>query len=236
MDVQDLDLRIDQLTHQLDHLPETAELKSLAEERTGLADAARDLQIRVDDLAREQKKADADVEQVRNRRRRDQERMDQGLVSNPKDLERMQHELVSLDRRISDLEDAELEVMEQLETAQTELAELNDRLAEAERSVAAAEQRRDERSGQITEQLAEVRVERERAAEGLQEDLMTLYSKLRAQKGGIGAAALRARRCGGCSLELNAAHLGVIAKAPSDAVLRCEECSRILIRTQESGL
>ena len=79
-------------------------------------------------------------------------------------------------------------------------------------------------------------MERERAADGMAEDLMTLYNKLRAQKGGIGAAALRARRCGGCSLEINAAELGVIAKAPSDEVLRCEECSRILIRTQESGL
>jgi predicted nucleic acid-binding Zn-ribbon protein len=236
LDVQDLDLRIDQLRHQLDHLPESAELKSLAEERTGLADAVRDLQIRGDDLTREQKKADADVEQVKNRRRRDQERMDQGLVSNPKDLERMQHELVSLDRRISDLEDAELEVMEQVETTQTELAELNDRLAEAERSAASAEQRLDQRSGQITEQMAELRVDRERAADGMPEDLMTLYNKLRAQKGGVGAASLRARRCGGCSLEVNAAELGVIAKAPSDEVLRCEECNPILIRTQESGL
>jgi predicted nucleic acid-binding Zn-ribbon protein len=28
----------------------------------------------------------------------------------------------------------------------------------------------------------------------------------------------------------------VIAKAPSDEVVRCEECSRILVRTSESGL
>ena len=65
---------------------------------------------------------------------------------------------------------------------------------------------------------------------------MALYEKLRGQKGGVGAAALRARRCGGCSLELNAADLGVIAKAPSDEVLRCEECNRILVRTSESGI
>ena len=46
--------------------------------------------------------------------------MDKGLVTNPKDLERMQQELVSLARRIGELEDTELEVMEQLETAQAE--------------------------------------------------------------------------------------------------------------------
>jgi len=56
------------------------------------------------------------------------------------------------------------------------------------------------------------------------------------QKGGVGAAPLRARRCGGCSLELTAADLGAIAKAPTDEVLRCEECDRILVRTSESGV
>ena len=72
----------------------------------------------VDDLTAEQKKVDADVEQVKTRRARDRDRMDQGLITNPKDLERMQHELVSLERRITTLEDEELEVMERLEEAQ----------------------------------------------------------------------------------------------------------------------
>jgi predicted nucleic acid-binding Zn-ribbon protein len=65
---------------------------------------------------------------------------------------------------------------------------------------------------------------------------MAVYEKLRAQKGGVGAAALRRRECGGCRLTLNASDLGIIAKQPSDEVIRCEECNRILVRTGESGL
>ncbi len=65
---------------------------------------------------------------------------------------------------------------------------------------------------------------------------MTLYAKLREQKGGVGAAALRRRECEGCRLTLNASDLAVIAKAPADDVLRCEECNRILVRVPESGL
>ena len=34
----------------------------------------------------------------------------------------------------------------------------------------------------------------------------------------------------------NAHDLGVIAKAPLDEVIRCEECNRILVRTAESGI
>ena len=217
-------------------MPETAELDALSRKRTEVADQARDVQIRVDDLTREQKKADADVEQVKTRRKRDQDRIDQGLVSNPKDLERMQHELVSLERRISSLEDTELEVMEQLEFAQSELSSLQEQLAGIEESLAATKERRDEKAGTVNDELVKVSDERKQTASGMPEDLMALYTKLREQKGGVGAAALRARRCGGCRLELNAADLAVIAKAPSDEVLRCEECNRILVRTSESGL
>ncbi len=162
--------------------------------------------------------------------------MDQGLVTNPKDLERMQHELVSLERRIGELEDIELEIMEQLEEAQGELDRLTGRLAEIDERAAALAKARDEKAGGLQTEAETVARDRTVAASGMPEDLIALYDKLRAQKGGVGAAALRARRCGGCSLELTAADLGVIAKAPSDEVLRCEECNRILVRTSESGI
>ena len=57
-----------------------------------------------------------------------------------------------------------------------------------------------------------------------------------ASHGGVGAAELRARRCTGCQLDINAADLRVYAAAAADEVLRCEECSRILVRTAQSGL
>jgi predicted nucleic acid-binding Zn-ribbon protein len=196
----------------------------------------RDAQIAVDDLTREQKKADQDVEQVKARRTRDQDRMDKGLVTSPKDLERMQQELVSLSRRISELEDTELEVMEQLETAQAERARLTERLAAIEARTTELTVSRDATAGDVTREAGQVTDQRKVVADGVPADLLALYEKVRAQKGGVGAAALRARRCGGCSLELTAADLGTIAKAPLDEVLRCEECNRILVRTSESGI
>jgi predicted nucleic acid-binding Zn-ribbon protein len=162
--------------------------------------------------------------------------MDQGLVTNPKDLERMQHELVSLERRISDLEDAEIEVMERLEEAQRDLDATTGELAATDQQLADATTARDAHAAEINERLAEVARDRSAAAEGLPDDLMALYDKLRASKQGLAAAPLRARRCEGCQLTLNAGDLAVIAKAPSDEVVRCEECSRILVRTSESGL
>ena len=195
----------------------------------------RDAQILVDDLTREQKKADLDVETVKTRRERDRTRMDQGLITNPKDLERMTHELTSLERRISDLEDAELEVMERLEEAQNELDEAAGALSAATEQRAAAVESRDKKAAAIKEELASAASARATTVQDMPEDLMTLYERIRTQKG-VGAAELRARQCQGCQLTINASELSVIAKSASDEVVRCEECSRILVRTGESGL
>jgi predicted nucleic acid-binding Zn-ribbon protein len=162
--------------------------------------------------------------------------MDRGLVTNPKDLERMQEELVSLARRISSLEDTELEVMEQLEEAQAERERLADRLAAIDARVGELTASREANAGETSTELASTTQQRELAAQELPTELLTLYDRIREKKGGVGAAALRQRRCGGCRMEVNASDLGVIAKAPPDEVIRCEDCGRILVRTAESGL
>lgn len=236
LDVQELDSKLDTLVNHLRNLPEHATVVELQARRAALTNRLGDAAILVRDLTADQEKADADVEQVKARRERDRTRMDQGLITNPKDLERMTHELVSLDKRISDLEDVELEVMTALEDAQSEHDRAAELAAELDQEIAAATAARDERAVALRAELDEVRTERELTATDLPEDLTALYARLRELKGGVGAAALHRRQCGGCRLTLDASVLASMAKAPSTEVLRCEECSRILVRTSESGL
>lgn len=236
LDVQALDSQLDVLRQQITSMPETAELARLGEQRDGLAIQIRNHGVDVDDLTTEQRKAERDVESVRTRRVRDQGLVDSGGVTNPKDLERMLHELESLTRRISDLEDVEIEVMERLEAAQTARSEAEAQHVQVAADFTALESKRDERAAEIKAQGAAVTRERAQTVEGMPADLMDLYAKLRAQKGGIGVAALRARQCGGCRLTLDASILASIRDAATDDVLRCEECGRILVRTGESGL
>ena len=236
LNLQGLDSRADQLRHQRASLPELAEIAELQARRTEINDLARDARIVVDDLTAEQEKVDADVEAVKTRRTRDRDRMDQGLITNPKDLERMSQELQSLERRIAALEDEELEVMARLEDAQRDLGGHTAQVAEIDEKLTVLEAARDEKFAAIDAELATVLADRAPAAAGLPADLLALYDKLREQKGGVGAAELRQRRCTGCQLGIDNAELAVIASAPDDQVIRCEECSRILVRTPESGL
>lgn len=235
LDVCELDSRALQLRHRRAHLPQAAVVAELQASKKTTDDAVRDARVIRDDLERVQKKADADVEAVKTRRRRDQERMDSGAISSAKDLERMQHELATLDRRISVLEDEELEVMEKLEEAQTNVTRLEAELAEIAEKLAVAVDSVDVETSKIDGELAGVAEERAPALEGIPDDLLTLYSRL-SEKMGVGAAELRARRCGGCNLQLDPAEISRIRGLAADEVVRCEECSRILVRTAESGL
>ncbi|CAN5372653.1 C4-type zinc ribbon domain-containing protein [soil metagenome] len=236
LDVQALDSRADMARHRRTSMPELAEMAALEVSRKEFDDQRRDSQIAVDDLELAQRKADVDVEAVKTRRTRDRDRIDQGLITNPKDLERMQHELASLDRRISVLEDEELEVMEQLEAAQAVLVEHQQRVAAADERLAELAELRDAKLVELEAEIAEVESLRGPAVEGIPADLLALYEKLRAGKGGVGATELRQRQCNGCQLGIDNAELAVIAAAPADLVVRCEECTRILVRTAESGL
>jgi uncharacterized protein len=196
----------------------------------------RDARVLVEDLTADQLKADQDVEQVRARRGRDQQRIEQGLITNPKDLEHMQRELVSLDRRIGVLEDEELEVMERLEEAQGVLDSLVAQLAAVDERGRRLMTSRDGQIGEIDRALGQWEAERSQLAGELPSDLLALYDRLREAKGGVGAAELRMRQCTGCRLTLDNMELAKIKATPSDEVIRCEECQRILVRTAESGL
>jgi len=234
--VQVVDSTLQQLAHRKKNLPQHAELAEVTGRKTALDNRRVELDTQIADLTRDQKKADADVEQVKSRRVRDQQRLDAGRVSSPRELEQLQSEIVALDRRIGVLEDAELEIMEQLESLQGELADVASGLEGLNSEVAQIESARDEAVGELDGEAADATAERQRLADDVPEQLLAVYERMRAQLGGVGAAALRRRRCEGCRLELTEADLATIRSAPDDEVLRCPECNRILVRTSDSGL
>ncbi|MFK0098659.1 MULTISPECIES: zinc ribbon domain-containing protein [unclassified Streptomyces] len=236
LDVQALDQRLSQLAHRRTSLPEHAEIESLTADLAQLRDLLVASTTEESDTAREQTKAEQDVDQVRQRAARDQQRLDSGAVTSPKDLESLQREITSLAKRQGDLEDVVLEVMERRESAQERVTELTDRVAAVQAKVDDATARRDAATQELDAEAATVTKEREVVAGSVPADLLKLYDKLRAQQGGVGAARLYQRRCEGCRLELNITEINDVKAASPDTVLRCENCRRILVRTADSGL
>ena len=236
LDLQTVDTKLGQLGHRRQTLPEHGVIAKLQTRRSALASDLIAAETTISDLELEQTKAETDLEPVRERLSRNQVRIANGTVADPKALSSMVDEVSHLKKRISDLEDAELDVMEQLEAAVTDRETLRGRMAQVDNDLVETTAERDRQLAALDGEMGGLRAERAGLAPLIPPDLLTLYDRIGASHGGVGAAELRQRRCTGCQLEINAADLRAFSAAPEDEVLRCEECGRILIRTPQSGL
>ena len=235
LDLQGLDSKLDQLAHRRRTLPQLAEVQSLETKVGQLRDVHAVSAAADSDLVREQRKAEADVDQVLARAERDRKLLASGSGS-AKDLENIQHELESLAKRQSALEDVVLEVMEKVESSATRTAKLA-----ADRSEAEAERERAahalaaEQAG-VDKDVEFARGQREVLAKQLPADLLAFYDKLRGQYDGVAVAAIVRKRCQACHVELDISEVNAAKAAPPDLLLRHDSCRRILVRTADSGL
>ena len=235
LDLAAEDVALTQLAHRGRTLPEVAAVEAAEEaERSFSGDVVR-AETETRDLGREVKRLESDVETVRARETKDQRLLDSGSVA-AKEMTNLQHELESLKRRQSDLEDQELELMERLEVAETALAAAQRGLEQARADRERAEQLRDDARADIADGTRKHQAARDEIAGGISAPLLTLYDRIRTQTGSTGAAMLRARQCQGCRLELYGNELATVRNADPHEVVRCENCGRILVRTAESGL
>lgn len=236
LDLQGVDTALAQLNHRRRTLPEHAVIAKLSADRAAADSDLVAADTAVSDLELAQTRAESDLEPVRERLRRNEKRVADGSISDSKALNAMVEEIGHLKKRIGDLEDAELEVMEQLETAVAARESVRARLAEVDATLGSMSAKRNFQLSELAAQIADRNAERAEITPGLPGPLIQLYDKIRTGHGGVGAAALTSRRCTGCQLELNSADLRGFAAAAEDEVLRCEECGRILVRTAESGI
>ncbi len=115
--LQSIDTAIAQLEHRRRSLPELAQIAEKQQARRRQGEQLIAANTAVSDLELDVAKAEADLVPVRERLERDQQRVNSGAVTDPKQLNALLDEIQHLKRRISDLEDVELELKESLEQA-----------------------------------------------------------------------------------------------------------------------
>jgi len=235
LDLQKVDAEIDLLNHRAKNLPEHLQIAELEAIKQSSDSELGLVSIDEADVKREVAKADADAEQVRTRKTRDEVRLASGQGS-AKDLEHLQHELVSLTRRVNDLEEIELEIMIRLDEFTSKANEYRAVIADSDAKLEVLSTSRDKQLSELAVNVKNLKEERTMIAGKIATEFLALYEKLRTSNEGVGAAAIVRKRCSGCHLDLTAIDAEKFKQAPADDVLRCEECRRILIRTVDSGL
>lgn len=234
LDIADLDTELARARHRLITLPEDAALGRLDAELAAAEADVTTAQSAVADLDEVYRKADAELTGMTDHAVRDREKLESGAL-NHKAMAEMQHELAGLNQRRELLEAEVLEIMErqealamELQRAQAVVTALLERRGEAvvarDHAVAATEN-----------EITEFGSRRAAIAAEIDAPLLAVYERLREQ-GQVGAGLVRARRCGACRIELDPRTLTAVAAAADDEVVRCEECTAIMVRTEQSGL
>ena len=234
LDLAGVDTELNRLAHRRRSLPEHAELTAAEAAVRAAKDAVVEAETNAGDLDRDIRRIERDVDAVRARTQRD-EKLLSGSGIGARQAGEIQHELETLARRRTVLEDEQLEVMEQREAVGSHLDHARVTLEAAEGELAAVVERRDTALADIDAGEAGRRRDREAVLAELPADLVALYEKRREQTG-TGAALLVSRCCQACRLELDRTAIAELRAAAADAVVRCEECGAILVRTPESGL
>ena len=232
LDVADLDRRIAQAERARTTPTQAARITELVAIRQEQLRELTALTGTRDDVRTELTRLESDVKLVEQRRARDADRL--AVVTNPKDAQALEHEIASLTKRQSDLEDIELDVMGRVEDADAAVAAQQALLATttAEGSALTAQAKADVASA--TELGAQLTRDREAVTAVIPAPLLAEYTRRAANS--AGAALLTRGTCEGCRMFLPGTDLNDIRNAADDLVVSCPECGCILVRTEESGL
>lgn len=232
LDVADLDRRIAQAERARTRPTQAARITELVAIRQEQLRELTTLTGTRDDARTELGRLEADVKLVEQRRARDTDRL--ATATNPKEAQALEHELASLAKRQSDLEDIELDVMGRVEDADAAVAAQQALLdtTTAEGSALTAAAKADVAAA--TDLGAQLARDRQAVTESLPAPLLAEYTRRAANS--AGAALLTRGTCEGCRILLPGTDIAAIRRAADDEVVSCPECGCILVRTEESGL
>ena len=230
LELSKLDAELSRIAHRATHLAQQEDLERIRAEYNTAGDRMGAARIALEDLDAQVSRFESEIEAVRQREDRDRSMLKSG-ATDAKQLSDLQHELETLLRRQTSLEDSLLEVMERREELEAQLASEQDAIEALQSELESAQQALDAAVAEIDEARQAHSSRRDTLTATLDPALSALYERQRA-RGGPGAGPLLGHRCGACRIEIGRGELSRISAAPEDELVRCPECGAILLRVK----
>ncbi len=221
--LQQIDSQMDQARARLEAIRQTLEndleLRA-ATERVTAAESAQN------EAERSQRGAEAEVQSQRIKIEQAESSLYGGSVRNPKELQDLQKDVVSLKKHLATLEDRLLEAMLATDSAASVLTEGRAALNQVESRL--SEQNRhltDERTT-LSHNLERFEAERKAAATPLDAKLLDQYETLRRDRRGLAVTTVSDGACAACGTTLTPGHQQ--SARSNGPIARCPTCGRIL--------
>jgi len=227
LELAKLDLELVRNASEKAKLLASTEIESASNLGLDLSDQLIDARNRVGDLELELKRSENDLELVENRIAKDKERL--ATTSSPKDAQGIEHELSSLAKRKSELEDAQLAILETLDSVRSELLSATERKQASEQELARLQRELASSIDELDSKRSELVASRQKLVATLDPELATAYQR-KADRGSS-AGQLIGRECGACRLSITATNLDEITALPADEIAECPNCQAYLVRS-----
>ncbi len=225
--LQAADHHVRKVEHRLDALPEQRALDEAVERVTALETQLEALSAKLERAGSEQRTLERDIETLGARRDAERVRLYDGTVTNQREMSSVEAEIESTERRLEEHEEDLLVVLQTVEDLERRWTELDSELVAARARVRGAEEARDEVAKALLAELGEAKVDRDREAAGLPDDLLTSYEQAAARGGGTGVGHLDGFACSACRIEMSRADVDELYKGGN--LTTCPQCRRLLV-------
>jgi len=222
----DIDEEIASLKHQIGQLVSGAALEKVRADLMRASTTVTELRHRSEDIEAQLTRADADLELVKARIKRDTEMMNS--TSSHKEIEGHQRELAVLAGRATELEETELALLAELEAFQKDMVKESAVRESWQSELHALESSLNDKIEALKVQGRKQSADRQIVAPKVGDELLEIYAK-KAQRG-TPVGRISGRECTACRMSLTATDFDRVISAPHDQVVYCPECQAILIR------
>ena len=228
--LQDRDRKILTVKSELNHIPaERQQLQTKAATAQSNLDAGKH---QAKHLESERKKLELEVDA--KKQLIEKYSLQQFQTKKNEEYRALAHEIQTCKEAITKLEDQQLDLMEQAETAQKQVATATQTAAEMKRNTDSLLADLAAREQNLKKELAELQTNRGQLAEAVDEDTRFRYERLLKHKGEKVVVGIQHGVCGGCHMQLSR-QIVVTCQAEQE-IVTCPNCGRILYYTRDMDL
>ncbi len=228
--VQEVDARLRELRHRLVNLAETSGAKSLAEDLKSLKLSHNSMRVSMESLAKRRDDLEDRSRILMGKVKNIKAKEMSGAISH-RDIATTEAEISHLESQRSELEDAEFEVLSEIELLEPQMLDLESRIAERDAELSKLKEQNLDIASGLNGEIIDMDGKRSGLVGGIDAALLKIYDDIYARVASLAVAKVENGNCQGCRLKLSSVEIENVRRALSGDFSRpptCEQCGRIL--------
>lgn len=223
--LQSVDLELIRAAKRLDELPEKAAILATRAKRREVASMRDKAAMLVRKLEAEVKSRQDEIETLTAKIEGEQSKIME--TSDHRQVQALTREMDGLKRRVDKLEMEEMQFLERVEKAESQVKTVDAALEAFAEKEAELVKHFKVVGGALQDEIAQMQAERSRLAKAMDPHLLAHYEEVRSSKGGVGVGRLDGDTCTACHMSLPAERIRDLNNG--DDVGICPACRRLIV-------